>query len=135
MKLLLQTFNCAIALAFSVSALAEEPAQLPDAAKKLQQAYRQSTEAAIKPIRDRYIADLKKLQEQSMKAGKLTDAVALNQEIASFAVSSIFGEWSSENMRLYIRQDHTASYTNGNTATWEIKGDELVRKRGNGVRR
>ena len=122
-----RAFAFAILVAVSVSTFAEPPTQMPDAAKKLEQAYKQSVEAAIKPIRSRYLADLRKLQEQSMKSGKLNDAVALKQAIDTLAVGHLLGEWNSTGGRIDIRADHTAIWNNGgNTATWEIRGNDII---------
>ena len=128
MRILLQSLISTAALAVCVSAFADQAAQLPDAGKKLQQAYLQSVQTATKPIRDRYVADLKKLQDQLMKSGKLDDAVAIKQEIETLIVGHLFGEWDSTGGRVYIRANHTATYSGGNTATWEIQGNDIVLK-------
>jgi len=121
--------SCLIACCFCASGFAQESDQLPEVGKKLQQAYRQSIEVASKPIKDRYVADMKKLQEQAMKGGSIGDALALQQEIDSILAGHMFGEWNTVGGRVNIRADHTAVWDNGsNTAIWEIRGNEMILK-------
>jgi len=120
---------CVIACCYCNSGFAQESAKLPEAGRRLQEAYRKSIEAAIKPTRDRYVADLKKLQQQAMKAGSIGDALAFQYEIEDVLVGHMFGDWSSVEGRVNIRADHTAVWENGsNTATWEIRGNEMILK-------
>lgn len=121
--------SCVIACCFCASCFAQEAAQLPEAGKKLQQAYLQSIDAAGKPIKARYVADMKKLQEQAMKGGSIGDALALQQEIDGILAGHLFGEWNTVGGRVNIRADHTAVWDGGsNTAVWEIRGNEMILK-------
>ena len=112
---------------FAVGAfsLGGEVPRLPDAAIKLQSAYNQSIEAASKPIRERYLAEIKKLQEQSTKAGKLDDALALRREINRISIQHFTGKWNHVYGTIVISADGTAVCQN-NTATLEIEGSDLV---------
>ena len=149
MKTFNYTLSSIVALLLPASGLAEESKPLPDAAKKQQQAYLQQIQKAIKPIRERYLADLGKLQEQSTKAGKLDDAIALRKEIESVrkeielvsteigraSAQSFIGQWTSSTAAtsnggtITIRGDGTAGHSpSGATATWDIQDKNVVFK-------
>lgn len=66
---------------------ATKSAKLPDDIVRLKQTFLQDAERTVKPLRDRYVADLTRLLEQLTRAGKLDDALALKAEIASLAAS------------------------------------------------
>jgi hypothetical protein len=113
-----------IGLALSHPAMADEAASLPESGKRLQNAYRKSVEAAVKPIRDRYVSDLKKLLEQSTKSGNLDEALALRNEMAA---QHFVGEWKANGGYYIIREDRTVIATNGgNSGVWEIRDNNII---------
>jgi hypothetical protein len=125
-KLLRPSISLAIGLALSQPAMADEAASLPESGKRLQNAYRKSVEAAVKPIRDRYVSDLKKLLEQSTKSGNLDEALALRNEMAA---QHMVGEWKTNGGPLLIREDRTAIWCDGqNTGVWEIRDNNIIIK-------
>ncbi len=50
---------------------------------RLKSTYNETVEHAVKPIRERYVSDLKRLLDDYTKAGKLDQALAIKQEIGS----------------------------------------------------
>ena len=81
------------ALLFSLSIhtlAATPPATNPASeADRLKQAYLQATEKAIQPIRDRYMADLRRLLDQYTRSGKLEDALVVTKELEIVQKSAI----------------------------------------------
>lgn len=57
------------------------PAKLPDDGARLQRAYQMATRQAIEPLRQRYLTDLKRLLDQTSRAGKLEEALAIKAEV------------------------------------------------------
>ena len=129
MKSLRYTVPLVCTILVGASSLADEPARLPDAAIKLHNAYNQSLEAAAKPIRERYLADLKTLQEQSTRAAKLDDALALKKEIERVTVRAILGKWKElpeGTGTITVDADGTAHNSNGASAVWETRGGDII---------
>ena len=110
------------------SQLAAEPGQLPLAAKQLKQ---------------RFVADLKALQDQSTRAGRLEEALTLKQEIARIEAGAepspsqpasappFVGRWAAPGGPIDILPDRTARH-GGATAKWEVVGGEVVLSWDNG---
>ena len=57
------------------------PVKLPDEAARLQRAYQMAVKQAIEPLRQRYLTDLKRVLDQTSRAGKLEDALAIKTEV------------------------------------------------------
>ena len=121
-------------LLVGTSGLAEEIPRLPEEAIKLQNAYNRSIEATSKPIRERYVADLIKLQQRSTRAAKLDDALALKTEIESVTVRAILGKWKEAAGIMTIDADGTVRHSNGNSARWEIQDGDIVLSWKNGFK-
>ncbi len=63
---------------------AEEPAggqKLPDEAARIKQEYQQDVERAVRPMRERYLSNLKRLLDDATRNGKLNEALAIKAEI------------------------------------------------------
>jgi hypothetical protein len=73
----------ALVLSMSGFCLGQDAEKLPEDAAQLRSTYQELVERAAKPIRDRYVADLKRLLEQYTRAGKLDQALAIRHEIES----------------------------------------------------
>lgn len=63
-----------------------EPLKLPEEAGRLQRTYLQRTyqqamKQAVEPLRERYLADLKRMLDQTARAGKLEEATAIKAEV------------------------------------------------------
>ncbi len=137
MKSLRYTVPFVSAILGGTFSFADELSRLPDAAVKLQNAYNQSIEVASKPIRERYLADLKTLQEQSTRAAKLDDALALKREIERVTVRAILGKWKElpeGTGTITIDADGTAHNSNGASAVWEIRGGDIILPWSNGYK-
>ena len=70
---------------------AQEPAaeqKLPEDVLRLKTVYQQAVEHAVQPLRDRYVADLTRLVDQATRAGRLDQALAIKNEIATVKVPS-----------------------------------------------
>lgn len=75
-------YTRSIAFGFAIlatAALADEPKELESA----RAAYRQSVERATEPFKARYLTDLGRLRETFTRAGKLNEALAVENEIRS----------------------------------------------------
>ncbi len=59
--------------------------RLPEEANRLKQTFRKEAERALQPLRERYVADLKRLIDQYTRAGRLDDALAVKTEIEAAA--------------------------------------------------
>jgi hypothetical protein len=104
---------------------AQEP-QLPEDVSRMKQAYEQGKERLIQPIRDRYLADLKRLLDSATREGKLADALAIKTEmnatsadadtIAEFErkLTGIKWNWNNE-WDVTFKPDGTT----GGTMAWE----------------
>jgi hypothetical protein len=114
--------------------LADPVAELPMAAKKLQQAYRKSADHALLPIRERYLKELTKLSDQAIKDKNLSEAVVLKAEINSIIAATMTGEWNDKPGVMFINPNGTLAHSNGATGTWTIKGDEMVLDWSNGAK-
>ncbi len=77
-----------IALALSAilaaSAFADDPKEL----ETTRSAYQQSVQRATEPLKTRYLADLARLRETFTRAGKLTEALAVDAEIKALSGQS-----------------------------------------------
>jgi len=113
---------------------ADPVAELPMAAKKLQQAYHKSADHALLPIRERYLNDLTKLSDQAIKDKNLSEALALKAEINRVIAATMAGEWNDKPGVMFINPDGTLAHSNGATGTWTIKGDEMVLDWSNGAK-
>src|SRR4051812_7793942 len=115
-------------LTVGASSLADDASHLPDAAMGLKRAYKQSIEAASKPIRERYLADLRKLQEQATRAGKLEDAIAIKKEVDSLSPQNFLGKWQEANApgTITTEADGTARHSGGGAATWEVRDRDVI---------
>lgn len=74
-------------LVFS-SVQAQEQAELPEKARKLQQSYQAAAERAIAPLRATYIKELEKLKAEYTRAGDLKGAVSVDTLIQDAGVSA-----------------------------------------------
>jgi len=61
------------------------PGKLPEEANRLRQNFWEAAEHAVQPVRERYVADLKRLLEQYTRAGRLDDALAVKAELEASA--------------------------------------------------
>lgn len=57
------------------------PPALPDAALRLKQAYQQNVERSLRPLRDRYFAELRRAIDAATRAGHLDVALAISTEL------------------------------------------------------
>jgi hypothetical protein len=62
-----------------------ESDKLPDECKELKKFYRQAVDRDAEPLREKYISELNRLLEQSSRAGKLEDAIAIKAELDAAA--------------------------------------------------
>jgi hypothetical protein len=124
--------HLAIAISFCVGAIAQDT-KLPDAGRKLKLEYDHQLEAAAHPIRERYLTELKKLQEQATRAGRLDDAIALRFEISRVAAQKFVGRYtSSAGGTIVFRGDGSAQHTVGNAGSWVIDESLISIKWSNG---
>ena len=90
-----------------------------------------------KQLKQRFLADLQRLQEQSTRAGKLEEALAIKQEIERIQGSSarppFLGKWAAPNGPIDIMPDKTARH-GGDTASWEVTDGELILTWSNGYK-
>lgn len=109
------------------SSVSAEVVPLPPAAQKLRKDYLASIEIVEAPIRERYLADLTKLCDQAVKAGKLDEALALRTEMNNTMVQPMLGRWTDPLGRGFmdLRKDGTVAHTNGSTGHWELRGEVL----------
>lgn len=112
---------------------ADDAAELSPDAKRLQRGYQKSVEQAVAPLRVRYISELAKLYDQAMKDKKLTEAVALKQEMNGIISLTMTGTWRDNPGVMHIDPNGTLSHSNGATGTWKIEGDDMVLKWSNGA--
>jgi hypothetical protein len=132
MKIFIRSLVTAVLL--SVALFAAELPELPKEAVKLQKDYQKSSEAALAPIRERYIADMMKLYGIAMEKKDINQALAIKQEINEAIAQTMAGEWrESSGELLTIRGGGITSHSNGATGTWLIKGDEMKLKWSNGA--
>lgn len=84
-------------------------------------------ETAAAPIRERYLANLAKLQDQLTKAGKPEAALAVKAEINLTLLQPMLGRWNDAagDGVLDLRKDGVAVHSNGTTGTWELRDDLL----------
>ena len=74
-----------ILLLFSFSVTIFAQTSLPDDAIKLKQSYTDARDKALKPLNDKYVAEMNKLLAAHTKAGNLEAALAIKEEITKFA--------------------------------------------------
>jgi hypothetical protein len=68
--------------------------KLSDAAQRLKKTYEQTVERGTAQLRIKYVEELNRLSEQSTRAGKLDEALAIKNEInADFEEKLIAGKW------------------------------------------
>lgn len=117
------------------------PAQdvLPDAAGRLKDSYNRAIRAANKPIMEQYIAELRRLKTEATKAGRLSDAVAIDKEISSFAeaekkslVEAYAGTWVSAKHQFTLKEDGSAQSSYGPSGQWSMNDKSLLIKWSNG---
>jgi hypothetical protein len=68
----------------------EEP-KLSAEALRLQAAYHQAVERAVQPVRERYLSELKRVQEAATRSGKLDEALAIRREIQALSAAPAAG--------------------------------------------
>lgn len=122
MKRYLQTI---FLLPLSGAVSAEAP--LPPAVLKLKQGYEQSMEKAAAPIRDRYVENLTKLQDQLTKSGQPEAALAVKAQINLTLLQPMLGRWNDAagDGILDLRKDGVAAHSNGTLGTWELRDNLL----------
>lgn len=59
----------------------DDAPNLSSQAAQLKRVYEQNSERAVQPIRERYIADLKRLLDQEKRSGRLKEAAAIKEEL------------------------------------------------------
>jgi len=109
------------------SPVSAEPGKLPEAGLKLEGEYEKALNAAQVPIRDQYVASLKQLYEESIRAGKPEDAIALKTEINRITAISMLGRWTDRIGKgiMDLRPDRLVTNTNGAAGHWEIREETL----------
>ncbi|RYD85696.1 MAG: hypothetical protein EOP84_01590 [Verrucomicrobiaceae bacterium] len=106
---------------------ASAQALLPPAVLKLKQTYEQSMEKAAAPIRERYVDNLTKLQDQLTKSSKPEAALAVKAEIRLVLVQPMLGRWNDAagDGILELRKGGVTTHSNGTTGSWEIRDNLL----------
>jgi len=120
-------FQAWAAIALSAPPAANDSAKLPEEANRLKQNFRQAAERAVQPLRERYIADLKRLLDQTTRAGKLEDALAIKNEIE--AVSAGTGA-AADTVAEFERQLMGVKWTWNGAFTFEFQPDGKSSGRG-----
>lgn len=101
---------------------ASEPKELAEA----KASYEAAVERAVAPLRDKYVAHLKKLVEQYTKAGKLDEAMKARQEMIGTALSGSY--LSQAKGRYWETTFHAGGSVEaaGFKGEWTVKNDMVV---------
>lgn len=101
--------------------------QLPTEARKLEKDYLTSLEIAQGPIRERYLAELRKIQDQLVKAGKLEESLAIKAEIGTTMAQPLLGRWNDTVGVgiIDLLPSGVVTNTNGSVGRWAVDGDLL----------
>lgn len=110
-----------------LSGAAAGQAPLPPALLKMQHSFEQSMETAAAPIRERYLANLTKLQDQLTKSGQPEAALAVKARINLTMLQPMLGRWNDAagDGILDLRKDGAAVHSNGTLGTWELRDNLL----------
>jgi hypothetical protein len=101
---------------------AEEPKEL-EAARA---AYRQSVERATQPLKTKYLSDLGRLRETYTRAGKLNEALAVENEVRSLTGQSAL-PMAAVTSEAASKQTITISSRDGGTALGPAKKGQRLR--------
>ena len=121
-------FGCAVAMA-------EDTPKAPPELNALKQRYQKDVESATKPIRERYLTDLKSLLRSTTQKGDFAGAIAVQNELSELSPKSEIARtlagkwrfiWAGGTQDVTFRENGTFTTSRDARGKWVLQDDKLL---------